>query len=443
MSHNQSDATVSDAPVSECASAEASPPGKSLWALWTVLAAFGTYFCMYAFRKPFTAARFDDVTWMGLTFKSVLVTSQVLGYSLSKFIGIKIISEMRPSRRAQTLLGLIGISEAALILFGLVPPPWNAIFMFFNGLPLGMVFGLVMGFLEGRRVTEALSAGLCASFILADGATKSVGAWLLDLGVSEYWMPATAGGLFTIPLIIGVTILARTPPPSTKDMEARSERIQMTRDDRWLLMHRYGFGLAMLVMMYLLVTILRSIRADFATEIWIGLGEPAAPRTFTTSEILVALGVVAFNGSMVWVRDNKRAFHLSLLTCLAGFTFLGSALIGRSFGLGGFAFMVMVGLGLYLPYVAVHATIFERLLAMTREKGNVGFLMYLADSMGYLGYVGCMLFKGAFHHKGEFLPFFTAACWITCVLSVVCIVASMRYFGGQRLTASRVIAIPP
>ena len=69
--------------------------------------------------------------------------------------------------------------------------------------------------------------------------------------------------------------------------------------------------------------------------------------------------------------------------------------------------MVMVGLGLYLPYVAVHATIFERLLAMTREKGNVGFLMYLADSTGYLGYVGVMIFKGTLNHKGEFLPFFT------------------------------------
>ncbi len=435
MREKQSDAF--DLAVFEPVPTNASTRRQSLWALWAVLAAFGTYFCMYAFRKPFTAARFDDLTWMGLTFKSVLVTLQVIGYALSKFIGIKVISEMRASKRAQTLLGLIGVSEVALILFGLVPPPWNAVFMFFNGLPLGMVFGLVMGFLEGRRVTEALSAGLCASFILADGATKSVGAWLLEMGVSEYWMPAAAGGLFTIPLIIGVTMLARTPPPSRQDVDARSERVRMTRDDRWLLMRRYGFGLTMLIVMYLLVTILRSIRADFATEIWIGLGEPAAPHTFTTSEIIVALGVVVINGSMVWVRDNRRAFNLSLLTCLAGFCLLGSALIGRSFGLGGFSFMVMVGLGLYLPYVAMHATIFERLLAMTREKGNVGFLMYLADSTGYLGYVGCMLFKGAFNHQGKFLPFFTTACWITCVLSVLCIVAAMRYFGGQRLTESQ------
>ena len=38
-----------------------------------------------------------------------------------------------------------------------------------------MVFGLVLGFLEGRRMNECMAAGLCASFILADGFTKSVG----------------------------------------------------------------------------------------------------------------------------------------------------------------------------------------------------------------------------------------------------------------------------
>jgi hypothetical protein len=344
---------------------------------------------------------------------------------------------MRPTRRAGTLLFLIAVSELALILFGIVPHPWNAVCMFLNGIPLGMVFGLVMGFLEGRQVTEALSAGLCASFILADGATKSVGSWLLNSGVSEYWMPAAAGGLFALPLIGCVAVLARTPPPTAADVRARSERVQMTRDDRWTLMRRYGFGLAMLIVMYLMVTILRSIRADFATEIWIGLGEPAAPQTFTTSEIFVALGVVAVNGSMVYVRNNRLAFFLSLLTCISGFLLIAAAFIGRRFGLTAFPFMVIVGLGLYLPYVAVHATIFERLLAMTRERGNVGFLMYLADSTGYLGYVGCMLLKGAFDSQGQFLPFFTTACWITCACSIVCLLLSMWYFGGQRLLSKQ------
>lgn len=389
---------------------------------------------MYAFRKPFTAATYEDTTMGGIGLKTVLVTAQVIGYSISKFIGIKVISELPAARRGQTLVALVGASELALILFGIVPANWKFVCMFLNGLPLGMVFGLVMGFLEGRRVTELLSAGLCASFIVADGATKSVGAWLLDLGVSPFWMPATTGALFLLPLIGFVTILSRVPPPDDKDRQARSERVQMTSVDRWLLARRYSYGLAAIVLMYLLVTILRSIRADFAAEIWQGLGETAAPARFTTSEMIVAFGVVIVNGSLVVVHNNRLAFHLALLTCLAGFLMIGAAVIGRTQGLSAFSFMVLVGLGLYLPYVAVHATIFERLLAMTRERGNVGFLMYVADSTGYLGYVGCMLMKGSLSQSGSLLPFFNVVCEITCIVSIACVLFCGVYFNARRMT---------
>lgn len=137
------------------------PPANRLGlSLWTVVAAFGSYFCMYGFRKPFTAAGYEEFHLLGLSYKSVLVTSQVLGYTLSKFIGIRVISEMPPARRGRTILLLVGIAQTALLLFALVPAPWNFILLFVNGLPLGMVFGLVLEFLEGRRATEVLAAGL-------------------------------------------------------------------------------------------------------------------------------------------------------------------------------------------------------------------------------------------------------------------------------------------
>ena len=404
------------------------------WAMWAVLSAFGTYFCMYAFRKPFTSAGFEGTEFGGLPLKSLLVTSQILGYTISKFIGIKVISEMPTGRRAQTLLMLIAAAELSLILFAIVTPPWNAVFMFLNGIPLGMVFGLVLSFLEGRRITEALSAGLCASFILADGFTKSVGAWLLTQGISEFWMPSIAGAIFVLPLAGCVYMLAKTPAPTATDKHERSERVQMTREDRWLLMRRFGPGLLMLVLVYLMITILRSLRSDFAREIWIGLGEPAAPETFTTSEMLVALGVLAINGSLVFVRGNRKAFFISLATCALGLGFIAWALIGRTAAspLSAFQFMVLVGLGLYLPYVAMHTTIFERLLAITRERGNVGFLMYLADSIGYLGYVGCMLARGTLSQQHDLLSFFTKACWVTCVVSLLGIIFCGRYFGTHQ-----------
>src|SRR5262249_46587369 len=101
------------------ASEERSAPGT--WGLplsaWCIVAAFGTYFCMYAFRKPFTAAGYQDTVLWGLSFKTVLVTAQVLGYTLSKFLGIKVVAEVRAERRVALLIGLVVAAEAALFLF--------------------------------------------------------------------------------------------------------------------------------------------------------------------------------------------------------------------------------------------------------------------------------------------------------------------------------------
>lgn len=406
----------------------------AFWAVWAVVAAFGTYFCMYAFRKPFTAASFADASALGHSLKPVLITAQVFGYMLSKFIGIKVIAEMPPERRATGILVLITFAELALVLFGVIPSPWNAIGLFLNGLALGMVFGLVLGFLEGRQLTEALTAGLCASFILADGVTKSVGAWLLQLGVSEFWMPAAAGLCFFPPLLLGTWMLSRIPPPSSEDITARTARAQLTSNDRWTLLQRYAPGLTLLVLIYLLVSILRGLRADFAPEIWSGLGEPAQPKTFTRSEVWVALGVLVVNGTAALIRDNRPAFFSALGTCGLGFVLIAAALLARQSGqLTSFAFMVLLGLGLYLPYVAMHTTIFERLLAMTRERGNVGFLMYVADSIGYLGYVAVMLVHSsrgnqAAEANANFIRFFEYTCWLTCLLSLACLLFCWRYF---------------
>ncbi|HEV3082445.1 MAG TPA: DUF5690 family protein, partial [Gemmataceae bacterium] len=188
--------------------------------VWCIVAAFGTYFCMYAYRKPFAASDYGGESLGDLAYKPLLVTAQTLGYMISKFLGIKVIAEMKREQRAAGILALIGFAELALFFFGLVPPPYNLVFLFLNGLPLGMVFGLVLGFLEGRRQTEALTGWLCASFIVADGVTKGVGAWLLTVGVSPYWMPFAAGLCFAGPLVLFVWMLTRIPQPSAADVAA-------------------------------------------------------------------------------------------------------------------------------------------------------------------------------------------------------------------------------
>jgi Family of unknown function (DUF5690) len=412
------------------------PSTHSRWvvATWAVVAAFGTYFCMYAFRKPFTAASFADSAFWGLGFKTILVSSQVLGYMLSKFVGIRVIAEMPAARRGVGILVLIGIAEVALVLFGLVPRPWNILCLFLNGLPLGMVFGLVLGFLEGRRETEALTSGLCVSFIVASGVTKSLGTWLLGEGISEEWMPAVAGGLFVIPLIVFVGLLTRLPPPNREDEEARSRREPLDKSGRRALASRYLLGLLLVVVVYTIVTILRSIRDDFAPELFKGLGETASASSFAYSDMLVGLVILIISGCGILIQNNRRAFFVSLGWSIVGCgVLIGATLAVQAGHLTAFPFMVLSGLGLYLPYVMIHTTLFERLLASTRDVGNIGFLMYVADAFGYLGYVGVMVGRGWFSPESNeaLVSFFTLCCLGAGLGSIVLLIGTMIYFAEK------------
>ncbi len=410
---------------------------------WCVVAAFGAYFCMYGFRKPFTVAGYDDALAWGLAYKPIAIVAQVLGYMASKFIGIKVIAELDPRRRVGLFLVLIGAAEAALVGFALTPAPWNIVWLFFNGLPLGMVFGLVLGFLEGRRHTEALAAGLCTSFILADGVTKSVGAELLRAGVSEFWMPAAAGLLFAAPLGLFAWMLSRIPPPSADDVAARSARAPMMQADRRAFFRRYGVGLTLLVAMFVMVTILRSVRSDFAPEIWQGLGVEVNPSAYAWTELVVALGVLVLNGSAVLIADNRRAFFFAMGLAIVGPVISLAAPAALRTGMSPFGFMVLQGLGLYLPYIAVHTTIFERLIAMTRDRANIGYLMYLADACGYLGYVAVLLVRNVARPGGDFFAFYETLTWAISIACIVALVPCWRYFATHGATQRAVAAAEP
>jgi len=56
---------------------------------------------MYAFRKPFTAATFDGLTLFGFDYKIILIITQAIGYTLSKFIGIRLVSELEPEKESK------------------------------------------------------------------------------------------------------------------------------------------------------------------------------------------------------------------------------------------------------------------------------------------------------------------------------------------------------
>jgi len=407
--------------------------------VWAAIAAFCTYFCMYAFRKPFTAGTFEGAAMFGLGLKSVLVIAQGAGYMVSKFVGIKVISEMKAEHRAAWLIGLILFAELALLGFALSPMFLKPLMLFLNGLPLGMVFGLVLGYLEGRKQTEALAAVLCASFIISSGVVKSVGQWTIQSwGVSEYSMPVLVGLMFLPALLVSVWILQKTPPPSAEDVAARSERKAMNRTDRQEFVSAYGIGLCLLVLVYVFLTVMRTIRDDFGVEIWRDLGV-VKPAIFAQSETMVALLVVALNGLIIWIDRHVTALRVTFGLMGASFTLVvASALTQQAGWSSPLAFMIACGVGMYIPYVAFHTTVFERLIAASGRPCNLGFLMYLADAIGYLGYSLVLVIRESHRSVAEVLPFFRILLVVLAGLSFLAMILSLIYF--QRLLTSTPVA---
>ncbi|WP_395336387.1 DUF5690 family protein [Novosphingobium sp. BL-8H] len=401
-------------------------------ALYGGLASFAAYFSMYAFRKPFTAATYADVPgWAGLVdFKIALVIAQVAGYALSKFIGVKVVSEMAASRRGVAIVGLVASSWVALLLFAVLPTQWKVLALFLNGLPLGMIWGLVFGYLEGRRTSEVLAAMLCASFIVSSGVVKSVGLWLMtSLHVGEFWMPAATGLVFFPLLLVAVIGLAQLPPPSAEEEAERMARPPMPAAARRAFLREYGPGVALLVLAYVLFTALRDLRDNFAAEIWSELGYAGVSEVFTASELPIAAATLLILASLVLIRDNRRA-----LMAVHAIVMLGALLIGLStlaFQLSWIAplpWMILSGLGLYLGYAPFNAMLFDRLVAASRRAGTAGFLIYVADASGYAGSVALTLLRNVPGVAVDWLHFFIWLAYASAALCLTMMAASAWYF---------------
>jgi hypothetical protein len=387
---------------------------------------------MYGFRKPYTAASYEGFALFGISYKVVLVIAQVIGYMLSKFYGIRFIASMQPQKRAITIIKLISVAWASLLLFALVPPPYNFVFMFINGLPLGMVWGLVFGFLEGRRVTEIMGAILSTSFIFASGLAKTVGKWLMiGFHINEWWMPFAAGTLFVIPLLIATRMLDQTPPPSKEDIAMRTVRKPMDREARSEFIKRFGLALVPVIIAYVMLTILRDFSEDFANELWTETGYQNKADIFAQTSTITSLIVLAVIGGFFLVRNNYKAFQLNNLIIIFGFLLAAFATFLYHLNtISPIVWIVCASSGLYLGYVPYNCFYFERMLAAYKVPGNVGFLIYIADAFGYLGTVLVLLVKEFVSFRYSWVGFFTGLFYISAAGGIILVIWGSSLFAS-------------
>jgi len=398
--------------------------------LFASLTAFCLYTCVYAFRKTFAAATFEGITYAGISYKVWLVTFQVLGYALSKFIGIRVISELKAASRSIGILIMVIVAGSSWLLFALVPAPYNVIFLFTNGLPLGMVWGMVFGYLEGRRMTEVLGAALSVSFIFSAGLCRSAGGYIIrDWGVTETWMPFVACLVFTVPLLVFLWLIDKMPPPTAEDEALRTKRQPMNLSERKAFLTTFLPGIVLFVLAYMLLTTFRDFRDNFSAEVWKSLGYGNSPGIFTATEVPVSFAVLLIMGSIMLIRNNVLALMVIHLIVAVGMILIGvSTFLFEKHFIDAPLWMTLIGLGLYLGYVPFNSIFFDRLIAAFRYVSTVGFIMYVADSFGYLGIVSVLFFREFSYPSLSWVDFFTNAGYIISVVGTLLILGSMIYF---------------
>jgi len=204
-----------------------------LVAIFAATVSFLTYASVYAFRKPFTIAGFEGLKFWNISYQSLLIICQVAGYMLSKFSGIKYISELKRKGRWKASAVLLSTAWLSLLLFALAPAPFGMIFFIINGFALGFMWGIVYSYVEGRRATDFIGAVMAVSFIFAGGFTRSVAKWLmLEYDITEKWMPFATGAVFVLPLILFIYLLEKIPQPDAEDIRERAMRLPMNGAER-------------------------------------------------------------------------------------------------------------------------------------------------------------------------------------------------------------------
>lgn len=405
-----------------------------LFILWAGGAALLAYSLVYALRKPFTAAQFDGLTFFGMDYKVAVSIMQLLGYVLSKFLGIKFISELKPGGRLRFIVGAAALSEVSLVLFGLAPAPWNIVTLFFNGLSLGCMWGVIFSFLEGRRTTDILASMMGMSMAVSSGVSKSLGLFTLErFGVSEFWMPALVGAVAFPLLSLMGWLMTLLPAPTAEDEALRTRRKTLDSRERRALVCRFLPFLAAVFGANLLLTVMRDIKEDFIVRI-IDVSTITS-WTFAQTDALATGLMLAVFALLAGVRSHLRVLCTLLVLSMSGMfalSFIGARFDELQIPVTEWLFLQTFLID--IAYLSFQTIFFERFIACFRIAGNVGFFIITIDFVGYVGTLGLLGFKELVHAGMDWTTFYNG---LNLYIGLVCGLAFLFSIGYLLVKAPR------
>lgn len=409
----------------------------ALFILWAGGAVLLSYSLVYALRKPYTAAAFNDIELFGVDYKIAVTTIQIIGYLIAKFVGIKLISELKREHRFKFFIFSVIVAEASLIAFGMIAAPYNAFAMFLNGLSLGCMWGVIFSFIEGRRVTDILASLLGISIVFSSGLAKSVGLYVMnEVHVDQFWMPALIGAVALPVLLFLGYALKKLPNPNQTDIAHKSERIAINSQQRKDIFRNYMPILMMLFAANFMLLVLRDIKEDFLVNI-IDMSNQSS-WLFAQVDSIVTLIILGLFGLMIFVKSNIKAL-MTLLGLVTISTLVMSyvSMNHQALNLNPIVWLFTQSLSLYIAYLTFQTIFFDRFIACFKIKGNVGYFIAMIDFIGYSGTVIVLFSKELFQVNTNWFELYNAmSATVGIASSVLFVLAGILLLKRHKMTES-------
>ena len=349
------------------------------------LTTFCLYTFMYAVRKPFSALTYDNILVWGINVKIWMVLAQLLGYTLSKFYGIRLLGKIKREDRSIYLVCILSLATVPLFLLQHLPTHTWPLLMFFNGFPLGLVWGIVFSYVEGRKYTELIGAMLACTFVFSSGWVKSFGLYLqrnLELNINQ--VPFFTAIIALIAAAIVIFILEKLPPPNSEDKLLRNDRKPLNPIEQRRFLRDHGSILIPFVIIYGIFTIMRDFRDNFSAEMLTENGAYSGD-VFINMELKVSLVLLCLVPLFSWIKNHQTALNTTTFSIVVGIlTSLAATFLFIQHQISIIGLVMFTGVGFYLGYILINISVMDRIIGFSGVSGNSGFLIYIADSVGYL-----------------------------------------------------------
>jgi hypothetical protein len=124
---------------------------------------------------------------------------------------------------------------------------------------------------------------------------------------------------------------------------------------------------------------------------------------------------------------------------LSGFITIGLSTLAIKTGvINPVAWVILLGLGTYMGYLPYNCLLFDRMIAAFGSAANAGFFIYIADSFGYLGSVGTLIFKNFNNRELSWFNFVITTSYGLAISGSILIILSIFYFNQKMRRTARI-----